>query len=106
MQGQHIKGQYDKDEKDAILELKPSREYLVDGSTNLDNVNDTLKTELVSSEYDSIGGYLIEYLDRLPKSGESVTLPDGTKIIAELVRRNRIEKVHIFLPLKQGGETG
>ena len=101
-----IRDEYDKDEKDAILELKPSREYLVDGSTNLDNVNDTLKTELVSSEYDSIGGYLIEYLDRLPKSGESVTLPDGTKIIAELVRRNRIEKVHIFLPLKQGGETG
>ena len=96
-----IRDEYDKDEKDAILELKPGREYLVEGSTNLDNVNDTLKTELVSSEYDSIGGYLIEYLDRLPKSGESVTLPDGTRIIAELVRRNRIEKVHIFLPAKK-----
>ena len=93
-----IRDEYDKDETDAIIELKPGREYLIDGSTNLTDVNDTLKIDLESEEYDSIGGYIIEKLDRLPKSGETILLDNGIKLITELVRRNRIEKVHVFIP--------
>ena len=93
-----IRDEYDKDETDAIIELKPDREYLIDGSTNLADVNDTLKIDLESEEYDSIGGYIIEKLDRLPKSGETILLDNGIKLITELVRRNRIEKVHVFIP--------
>ena len=93
-----IRDEYDKDETDAIIELKPGKEYLIDGSTNLTDVNDTLKIDLESEEYDSIGGYIIEKLDRLPKSGETILLDNGIKLITELVRRNRIEKVHVFLP--------
>lgn len=93
-----IRDEYDNDERDSISELKSEGEYLVDGSANIDDVNDETGLKLSSEEYDSIGGYLIEYLDRLPKSGESILLEDGTKIIAEVVRRNRVEKVHIILP--------
>ena len=93
-----IRDEYDHDEKDAITVLKKDREYLVDGSVNVDDVNARLGLELKSEEYDSVGGYLIEYLDRLPKSGETVELEDGTKLIAEIVKRNRVEKVHIILP--------
>lgn len=100
-----IRDEYDKDETDSIIELKSGREYLVDGSTNLDNVNETLGLSLSSEEYDSIGGYLIEHLDRLPKSGETIVLEDGTKFITELVRRNRVEKVHILLPEKRVGDA-
>ncbi|MBQ0059346.1 MAG: HlyC/CorC family transporter, partial [Lachnospiraceae bacterium] len=93
-----IRDEYDKDERDAITVLKEDREYLVDGSTNLDDVNEDLDINLVSEEYDSIGGYIIEHLDRLPKSGESIELPEGIRLVTEVVKRNRIEKVHIFLP--------
>ena len=93
-----IRDEYDKDETDAIIELKPGREYLIEGSTNLTDVNDVLKIDLESEEYDSIGGYIIEKLDRLPKSGETILLDNGIKMITELVKRNRIEKVHVFLP--------
>ena len=93
-----IRDEYDKDEIDAIIELKPGREYLIEGSTNLTDVNDVLKIDLESEEYDSIGGYIIEKLDRLPKSGETILLDNGIKMITELVKRNRIEKVHVFLP--------
>lgn len=92
-----IRDEYDVDEKDSIRELKEGIEYLIEGSTNLEDVNEALGSEFISEEYDSIGGFLIEYLDRLPKSGESIELDDGTKIIAEVVRKNRIEKVHIIL---------
>lgn len=98
-----IRDEYDNDERDAITKLKGDGEYLIDGATNLDDVNDELDISLKSEEYDSIGGYLIEYLDRLPKSGEEIVLEDGTRIIAEVVRRNRIEKVHVFLPAADDG---
>ena len=99
-----IRDEYDKDETDAIIEMKPGREYLIDGSTNLTDVNDTLKIDLESEEYDSIGGYIIEKLDRLPKSGETIQLDNGIKMITELVKRNRVEKVHVFLPEKDSEE--
>ena len=99
-----IRDEYDKDETDAIIEMKPGREYLIDGSTNLTDVNDTLKIDLESEEYDSIGGYIIEKLDRLPKSGETIQLDHGIKMITELVKRNRVEKVHVFLPEKDSEE--
>lgn len=99
-----IRDEYDKDETDAIIEMKPGREYLIDGSTNLTDVNDTLKIDLESEEYDSIGGYIIEKLDRLPRSGETIQLDNGIKMITELVKRNRVEKVHLFLPEKDSEE--
>ena len=99
-----IRDEYDKDETDAIIEMKPGREYLIDGSTNLTDVNDTLKIDLESEEYDSIGGYIIEKLDRLPKSCETIQLDNGIKMITELVKRNRVEKVHVFLPEKDSEE--
>ena len=99
-----IRDEYDKDETDAIIEMKPGREYLIDGSTNLTDVNDTLKIDLESEEYDSLGGYIIEKLDRLPKSGETIQLDNGIKMITELVKRNRVEKVHVFLPEKDSEE--
>ena len=99
-----IRDEYDKDETDAIIEMKPGREYLIDGSTNLTDVNDTLKIDLESEEYDSIGGYIIQKLDRLPKSGETIQLDNGIKMITELVKRNRVEKVHVFLPEKDSEE--
>lgn len=97
-----IRDEYDKDETDAIKSLKDGKEFLIDGATNLDDVNEYLglegDSEITSEEYDSLGGFMIEYLDRLPKKGECIELPRGIKIIAEVVRRNRIENVHIILP--------
>ncbi len=91
-----IRDEYDQDEKDSVTELKEDQEYLVEGSTNLNDVNEEVGLELKSTEYDTIGGFLIQHFDRLPKSGEVLELEDGTKIIAEIVHNNRVEKVHII----------
>lgn len=93
-----IRDEYDKDETDDIQKLRRKNEYLIDGSTNLMDVNEELGTELESDGYDTIGGFMIEYLDRLPKSGETISLPSGVKMTAEIISHNRIEKVHVVLP--------
>ena len=54
-----------------------------------------------SEDYDSIGGIVIDALQHLPSEGEEVTLENGTRLVVEKVDKNRIEKVHIFLPEKE-----
>ena len=42
--------------------------YLVEGSMKLDDINDALGTDLTSEDYDSIGGLIIDCLDRLRRT--------------------------------------
>ena len=63
---------------------------------NLDDFNDTLGTKLVSGEYDSVGGFIIEHLDRIAHKGDVVETPDVT-LIVDSTDKNRIEKVHVML---------
>ena len=92
-----IRDEYDADEMEKIKKLD-DRNYLIEGSMNLDDVNDTLQIHLESEEYDSLGGILIEHLDHLPEDGEFVTLPDGITLKVQGIDQNRIEKVLLTLP--------
>ncbi len=92
-----IRDEYDLDEAQHIKDLGDSR-FLVEGNMKLDDINDALGTELDSEDYDSIGGLMIEKLDRLPGYGETVTLDDGTTLTARGVKRNRITKVLMTVP--------
>ena len=90
-----IRDEYDYDEEDSFKEIAPN-EYLVDGQTKLDDVNDALDLSLTSEDYDSIGGYIIGSLDRLPIMGDTVET-DNVKLVVELMNKNRIDKVHIYI---------
>ncbi|MBD5532006.1 MAG: HlyC/CorC family transporter [Lachnospiraceae bacterium] len=95
-----IRDEYDEDEKELIQALN-ERAYLIEGSMKLDDINDALSLHLESEDYDSIGGMIIDKLERLPKRMDRVTLEDGTMLEATQVRRNRIEKVKLILPEKE-----
>ena len=96
-----IRDEYDENEVEDIKEIQPGREYAVQGSAKLDDINDTLHIHLESKDYDSIGGYIIEQLDCLPKDGQSVTLESGIRLVVDRIDKNRIELVHIWLPEKE-----
>ena len=96
-----IRDEYDENEVEDIKEIQPGREYAVQGSAKLDDINDTLHIHLESEDYDSIGGYIIEQLDCLPKDGQSVTLESGIRLVVDRIDKNRIELVHIWLPEKE-----
>ena len=99
-----IRDEYDEDEVEDIKEIQLGREYVVQGSAKLDDINETLHINLESEDYDSIGGYIIEQLDCLPKEGQSVTLENGIRLVVDHLDKNRIELVHIWLP-EQKNET-
>ncbi len=89
-----IRDEYDSDEINLIKNVG-GRRYLVEGNMKLDDINDELGTELDSEDYDSIGGLMIEALDRLPGYGETVTLDNGITLTARGIKGNRITKVLI-----------
>ena len=87
-----IRDEYDEDEKSQLRKYD-DKTYLADGSMKLIDLNDALGCNFSSEDYDSIGGLIIEKLERIPQDGESVTLEDGTILQAKGIRRNRIMKV-------------
>lgn len=98
-----IRDEYDEDEEEYIQELEDGT-YLVEGSMKLDDINDVLGTSLDSEDYDSIGGIIIECLDRLPEDGEEVTLANGIHLKVQGIDQNRIMKVLMAIPEEKTDE--
>ena len=92
-----IRDEYDSDEEE-LIKKKSDNEYIVQGNLKIDDINDAIDTEFESEDYDTVGGLMIDSLDRLPKAGECVELSDGTKLVALKVARNRILSVKIIIP--------
>ena len=93
-----IHDEYDVEEEDDLTEIIPGKEYLALGSARLDDLDEVLHLNIESDDYDSIGGYIIEQLDRFPEKGESVTTQSGIRLEVDKIERNRIGSVHIYIP--------
>lgn len=92
-----IRDEYDSDEEQLIQKMQ-ERTYLVEGSMKLSDINDELHTELSSEDYDSIGGLVIEHLDRVPEDGARIVTEQGIRLQVQGVSQNRILKVIMELP--------
>ena len=92
-----IRDEYDADEEELIKETAPGQ-FLVEAGMKLDDINDALETDLSSEDFDSIGGLMIEQLERLPEDNESILLENGIGLQAQGMSKNRILKVLITLP--------
>ena len=88
--------EYDEDEEDELIQLSDGQ-YLVEGAMKLDDLNHKLNLELTSEDYDSVGGWVIDRLEHLPAQGEEVEW-EGVRLVVEQVEKNRIDKIHIYLP--------
>lgn len=92
-----IRDEYDTDEEDPIIQLN-EREFLVLGSTNLDDLCDELGLDFRSEDYDTIGGYLVGLLDHLPEKNEIIITDDDVLLRVEQMDKNRVEKIYIKKP--------
>lgn len=82
--------------KDDEFEMKVinKKTMLVEGGSELENINKELGTNLASKEYNTVAGFLLEKLDRIPKKGEVFTF---NKVKFEIIksRKNKVEVVRI-----------
>ena len=98
-----IRDEYDADEEELIQETEEGQ-YLVEGGMKLDDINDALNISLDSEDYDSIGGLMLEKLDRLPQDQETITLENGITLRACGIQDNHIVQVLITLPSEDAQE--
>lgn len=87
-----IEDEYDEEEEIQVIK---EDEYIVDGSIKITDVNELIGVRLESEEFDSIGGYIIGHLRRLPEENEVIEV-DNIKFCIESLDKNRIKKVRIF----------
>lgn len=91
-----ISDEYDTEDDEDILQLGPKK-YIIDASINIDEINQRFGTELECQEFDSLGGYIIENIDRFPKLNEVITIDDLNFTIIKKTK-NRIEKILVEFP--------
>ncbi len=90
-----IRDEYDKDEEENIKKIS-DKEYLVDASIKIDDINEYFNLNLKSDDYESIGGIILENLGHLPQQGEQCKI-DNLVIKVEKMDKNRIELLRIYL---------
>lgn len=97
-----IRDEYDEYEEEIIKQVD-EKQYEVDGGAKIDDINVALKLDLESEDYDSIGGYVIELLDHLPKSGEVVQDENATFEVLKADKK-RVERIRITVLDKEEPE--
>lgn len=93
-----IEDEYDTEE--CKMEKIGEGHYILDGSMDLDDINDQLETDLFSEEHETISGLMIELLGYIPSAdAEGIELKYSERIsLKELsMTDNRIEKIEMKL---------
>lgn len=89
-----INDEYDQGTED-VIKINES-EYVVDGSSRIPDINDELNLNIMSDDFDSIGGFVIGLFDRFPDTGEEIRFNELTFKIEETVN-NRINRLRITI---------
>ena len=98
-----IRDEYDADEDKYIVRVDEDT-YDIDASIRLDDLNDALSTELSSDHYDSLAGFVIEKMDKLPAEGEETDY-ENLHFKVMKVEKNRIERVLVKISRPEPEET-
>jgi putative hemolysin len=85
-----IVDEYDKEEK-AIKEIDEST-FELKGDLTLNDLDEELGIELKAEEAETIGGFLMEQLGRIPRQGDKLTYKN-LSFTVDNVRKNRVRRI-------------
>lgn len=101
-----IDDEYDEEETEIVK--VDENTYMIDGNTDLDDINDELGLELVSENSETLGGFIIELLGDLPDEEEKedkVIEYENLVFKIESVKDRRIEKVKLYITPESSMES-
>lgn len=99
-----IRDEYDEDEEDDIIKISDN-EYVLNGLTRLDDLEEFIDLEEDADEseyYDSIAGYIVRKLERLPRTGDEIEV-NNVRLVVDKCTKNRIIKVHMYITAPDEG---
>lgn len=87
----NIMDEYD---EEASIERAGRDEYVIDGMTKLEELEERFHIDFREEEYDTLNGYMIARMDRIPKEGDTFSVQVGDYLFSiESVLDKRIDKV-------------
>jgi len=90
-----IQDEYDREEN--LYEQVSQSEYIFDAKINLDEFNELMNTDLENEGYETLGGFLLGQLDKIPVAGDTITFKNLTFTVLT-TRGLRITKVKVEHP--------
>ena len=88
-----IEDEYDKEIND--IKVIKEDEYIVNGNVRIDAINKLIGTHIESEDFDTIAGFVIGLIHKIPELREEIEY-ENIKFIIESIDRNRIEKIRII----------
>jgi len=80
-----IEDEYDKPEQK--FELYPGGGYIIDGEMEIDSINEIIKLNLPTGDYETLAGLVLDRLETIPQPGEQITVEDVRLTVKETSRR-------------------
>jgi putative hemolysin len=87
-----IRDEYDEEEPDIVQEA--NKRFWVAGRVSLSDLSEALGADFQREDITTVGGLVYDAFGRVPRAGESTTLP-GFRVVVERVRRRRIERIYL-----------
>lgn len=94
-----IRDEFDIQEQE--VQVLTSTEAVVDGRVGIDELNDMFDLRLEKDDFDSVGGFIVNELGRMPSVGDEVRV-DGLSLRVLSVTGRRVKKVRVS---RAGAET-
>ncbi|UPA16073.1 HlyC/CorC family transporter [Borrelia coriaceae] len=85
--------EYDFEEKKQLITKQDENTYIISGETTFDEIEETVGIKIQHKEYiNTIGGYIMDLLDKIPTSGEQVKTEHGEYLIEE-IQNHKIKQI-------------
>ena len=80
---------------DKEIQVISDKEYVIVGTLRIDTLNDMLDIN-IESEFETIGGYIIEKMGKLPQNGDILEM-GRVKFKIENIGKNRIKELRVYI---------
>lgn len=88
----NIQDEYDNEDED--MEQLDETTFTIDGTTDIEEVEDLLKTKFPEGEYDTIGGFIMSVIGRIPLPDERPSVEYGNYMFTvEEMEERRIDRI-------------
>ncbi|MEQ1546667.1 transporter associated domain-containing protein [Methyloglobulus sp.] len=86
-----IEDEHDDQEDEGYIFRRSDNEYMIKALTPMEEFDDYFATQLVTDEYDTVGGFIVSQLEHMPKKGETLVVD---KMRFEVIRADT-RRVHL-----------
>jgi hypothetical protein len=97
-----IQDEYDVEE--ALFERVRENEYIIDAKLPVEEFDELVGRELPEGDYETLGGFVIAQLDKIPITGDVVHFEDLTITVLGTKGR-RVTKVRVVRQAPEAGQT-